>query len=238
MPPRTVPTHPVGRRVAAVAALLAGAGAGAQPLQWTGHVAVASELTDRGLLVGPRRPSLQAALTAVHNQRWTWSFSASVPSGHERQGRVSAQVGRYERLSDDWQLDAGLAYYAYPGDTVAARANRWELQAGAAYRDLLSLGVAALHFPAWPGQRAGLQWALDLGLRWPLAAGWSATASLGQADVPAQPRWRYRYGGLGLAWQTADWRLELNRLGSDDTARRVSGAAADARWSATLTRAW
>lgn len=137
--------------------VLAGGGAIAQPLQWVGQLAAASELTDRGLLIGPRRPQLQAAVTAVHDQRWTLSLSAGAPVGNLSQGRLLAQIGRYERLSDDWQLDAGLACYAYPGDAEAGNGDRWELQLGAGFRDVLSLG---------------------------------------HADLPAVPQWRYRYGGL------------------------------------------
>jgi hypothetical protein len=216
-------------------ALLSAGGVGAQPLQWAGQLAAATELTDRGLLIGPRRPTLQAGLTAAHDQGWALSLSASTPLGALRQGRVLAQISRYRRLSDDWQVEGGLAYYAYPGDATAGNGNRWELQSGASYRDVLSVGLTALHYPAWPGRRAGLQWAVDLGLRWPMAAGWSVTASLGRADLPPVPQRHYRYGGLGLAWQGDAWRLELNRLGSDATARRVMGPAGQSRWSATAT---
>lgn len=214
---------------------LAGGAAAAPSLQWTGQLAVASELSDRGLVIGPRRPTAQASLTGVIDQRWTLGMSASAPLGFARQGRVLAQLGRYERLSDDWQLDAGLGFYAYPGDDGAGRGNRWELMAGASWRDLFSGSLTALHYPAWPGQRAGLQWAMDLVGRWPIAGGWSATISLGRADLPVLPDRRYRYGGLGLAWQQGGWRLELNRLGSSGTARAIMGPAARPRWSGSAS---
>jgi hypothetical protein len=212
---------------------LAAGPAGAQDLQWTGHLAAATELSDRGLVVGPRRPTLQASLTAALDQRWTLGLSASAAPGAAREGRVLGQIGRYQRLSDDWQVEAGLGYYAYPGNPRAGKGDRWELTAGASWRDLFSGSVTALHYPAWPGQRAGLQWALDLAGRWPIAGGWSATASLGRADLPVLPDRRYRYAGLGLAWQDGRWRVELNRLGSDATARAVMGQAARPRWSAS-----
>jgi hypothetical protein len=149
------------------------------------------------------------------------------------QGRVLGQLGRYEQLSDDWQIEAGLGYYGYPGDEVAGRGNRWELTTGATWRDLFSANLTALHYPAWPGQRAGLQWAMDLAGRWPISGAWSATFSLGQADLPALPDRRYRYAGLGLARQEGPWRIELNRLGSSATARHILGQAAQPRWSAS-----
>lgn len=214
-------------------ALLGAGPARAQALQWTGQLAAATELSDRGLVIGPRRPTLQASLTGVLDRRWTLALSASAPLGAARQGRVLGQLGRYEQLSDDWQIEAGLGYYGYPGDEVAGRGNRWELTTGATWRDLFSANLTALHYPAWPGQRAGLQWAMDLAGRWPISGAWSATFSLGQADLPALPDRRYRYAGLGLARQEGPWRIELNRLGSSATARHILGQAAQPRWSAS-----
>ncbi len=85
-------------------ALPAGSPAAAQALQWTGQLAAASELSDRGLVIGPRRPTLQASLTAVLDRRWTLGLGTSSPLGAGRQARVLAQLGRYEAVSDDCQL--------------------------------------------------------------------------------------------------------------------------------------
>ncbi len=215
--------------------LLAAGQASAQPGPWSGQLAAATELSDRGLVIGPRKPTLQASVTGVIDRRWILGLSASAPVGYGRQGRLLAQVGRYAPLSDDWQVEAGLGYYGYPGDSVAGRGNRWELTAGASWRDLFSGNLTALHYPAWPGQRAGLQWALDLAGRWPIAGGWSATFSLGRADLPVLPDRRYSYAGIGLAWQADGWRFEFNRLGASATARAIMGQAAQARWSASTS---
>ena len=235
-PFRTLVPRPPG--LAALALWLLHLPGAAQPISGTGELAAATELTDRGLLVGTDRPVLQAAYTLVLDRRWTLGLTSSLPLGEPGQRRLLASLGRYDTLSDDWQLDTQLAYYGYPGDAHAGEFNRWELQVGGSYRDVFNLGLTALHYPAWPGQRGGLQWALDLGLRWPLAGGWSATASLGRADLPPLPRLRYTYAGLGLAWQAGDWRLELNRLGSDARARRIMGPLAERRWSASVSWAF
>lgn len=203
----------------------------AQPLHWQGQLALASELTDRGISVFPRRPTLQAD-GLVARGRWSLAAAASTDLAGRGEHRVLARVSHYRSLSDDWQLDAGLGWYGYPGDRRTRAYDRTEAGVGLAFRDLLSLNLTAIDYRAWPGRRAGLQWALDAGLRWPLGDAWSVTASVGEADLPPQPDRRYRYGGVGLAWQQGRWRLEMNRLGAGRAARYLAGEAGRARWSA------
>ena len=235
---------PAGRvRATAIAAfawataLTATSPAAAQPLQWQGQVAVASELTDRGLSVYPRRPTLQAD-GQVARGHWSLAAAASTDLAGRGEYRVLGRVSYYRSLSDDWQLDAGLGWYGYPGDSWARAFDRHEAGLGLGFRDVLSLNLTAIDYRAWPGRRAGLQWALEAGLRWPLSEAWSVTASVGEADLPPLPDRRYRYGGIGLGWQHADWRLELNRLGADGTARRYMGNAGRARWSALVLKSF
>ncbi|NRF65831.1 hypothetical protein HLB44_02405 [Aquincola sp. S2] len=218
--------------VAAVVAASAGPAA-AEPLQWQGQAALATELTDRGLSVFERRPTLQAEL-GVSRGRWALGAALSARAADGRDRRVLARLSHYRTLSDDWQLDGGLGYYGYPGGVYARSFNRVEASAGASFRDLLSFNLTALHYRAWRGRRGGLQWAFDAGLRWPLAGAWSLTASLGQADVPPLPQRRYHYGGVGVAWAASGWRVELNRLGADSTAQRLLGETAHPRWSAVV----
>lgn len=220
----------------AALALVAG-GVAAQPLQWQGQLAVASELTDRGVSVYPRRPTLQAD-AQVARGHWSLAAAASTDLAGRGERRVLVRVSHYRTLSDDWQLDAGLGWYGYPGGGWARAFDRAEAGVGLGFRDVLALNLTAIDYRAWPGQRAGLQWALDAGLRWPLGDAWSVTASLGQADLPPQPDRRYRYGGIGLAWQQGGWRVELNRLGAGGTARSALGDAARARWSALVLRSF
>jgi hypothetical protein len=206
----------------------------AQPLRWQGQVALASELTDRGLSVFARRPTLQADL---HVARGRWALGAAISAGlggQGRDGRVLARLAHYRPLSDDWQVEGGLGYYAYTGDAYARAFDRAEASAGASYRDLLAFSVSALDVRGWRGRRGGLQWAFDAGARWPLGGPWSLTASLGQADLMSRPDRRYRYGGLGMAWQAGAWRVELNRLAADAHARRLLADTARPRWSALV----
>ena len=224
--------------MAAVALAGSAGSAAAQPLQWQGQLALASELTDRGLSVYPRRPTLQAD-GQVARGHWSLAAAASTDLSSNGRHRVLARVSHYRSLSDDWQLDAGIGWYGYPGDRWARIYDRTEAGIGLGFRDLLSLNLTAIDYHrAWPGRCGGLQWALEAGARWPLGDAWSLTASLGQADLPPQPDRRYRYGGVGLAWQRADWRVEINRLGTDGAARYAFGDAARARWSALVLKSF
>ena len=220
----------------AVLAAAAGAAA-AQPLQWQGQLALASELTDRGVSIYPRRPTLQAD-AQVARGKWSLAGAASTDLAGRGEYRVLVRLSHYRSLSDDWQLDAGIGWYGYPGGGWARAFDRAEAGIGLGFRDVLSFNLTAIDYSTWPGRRAGLQWALDAGLRWPLGEAWSVTASLGQADLPPLPDRRYRYGGVGLAWQQGAWRLELNRLGADSAGRQVLGDAARARWSALVLRSF
>jgi hypothetical protein len=205
-------------------------------VEWQGELAAASELIDRGLAIGPRRPLLQAQVSGYFGASWSASLAASVQDNRLDNTRVLARLGRSWSLSNDWQAEAGLGYYAYPGDARYRSFDRSEFGVSASFRDLLSLGLTAIHYPAWPGSRAGLHWAMDIGLRWPLAENWSATASLGRADAPMYSSVRYTYAGLGLAWQQGAWRAELNRLGASASSLRWAGDLAQWRWSATIAR--
>lgn len=229
----------------AVAALLlaCSAGAAAQPVEWQGELALASELTDRGLVVGPRRALLQGQLSAYLGSQWSASLAASAQREGLRYSRVLARLGRNWTLSNDWQLDTGLSYYAYPGDSSQRRYDRFEAAAVAGYRDVLSLGLTALHYAE---RSHGLPWAADLGLRWPLAGvvsglgapaeAWSLTASVGRATLLQATAFHYSYGSLGLAWQQGAWRAEVNRLAADGKAGAWVGRPQPARWAAVLAR--
>lgn len=236
---RTTPALPA--MVLAAATLAAPAAAAGSTVQWQGELALASAITDRGLLVGPDRPALQAqlagSLPGAAGSGWSAGLAASVQGRDGRHRRRLVWLSTYRPLDNDWQAGAVLGDYAYPGGDAGARAfDRSEAGVHLAWRDLFTAGVTAIHYPAWPGRRAGLQWAFDIGARWPLGGPWSLTASLGRADMPPLPERRYTYGGLGLAWESGDWRLQLDHLGTDAAARRRLGESARARWSVLAVR--
>jgi hypothetical protein len=215
------------------AALLLAAAASAQPLQWHGEVAMASELSDRGLLVGPLRPAAQAQLSAWIGPDWT--ALVHVASQKDSQ-RVLARLAYTQAFSNDWQGELGLSAYRYSG-LLSDVLNHLELGAGLTFRDMWSVTLSSQRYGQAPGRSAPKPvWALDTGLRWPLDAHWSLNASLGMAELPYDRGLRYRYGSLGMGWSRDGWRVGLDRVGTDATARRLLAPSARSRWSAVVAR--
>jgi uncharacterized protein (TIGR02001 family) len=200
------------------------------------EAALSSELTDRGLSIGPRRPVAQGLLTFNDPAGWSVGLGASMHSQGRDTGRLLARASRYAALPGDWQIQAGLLYYAYTSS--AARAyDRAEANLGWTYRDTLSLGLSASRATGSRAQGSGrLQRAVDVGWRWPVTDRLDFSSSLGHADLAPYPGTRYTYGHAGLDWHSGPWRLELNYVASDDRARRLVGDGARPRWSATVAR--
>ncbi len=200
------------------------------------EVALSSELTDRGLSIGPRRPVAQGMLTFHPATGWSAGLGASLSSQGLDTTRLVAHASRYAALSNDWQLQAGMRYYAYT--SPAARAyDRAEANLAWAYRDTLSLGFSASRGTG--SRRPGghrLQPAADMGWRWPLAQQAALSAGLGYSELPQHAGRGYAYGNAGIDWQGVGWRLELSYIANDGRARRLLGDSARPRWSATIAR--
>ena len=246
------------RAVAGVVLLVAGASlalpARAQSSTVNGTVALSSQLVDRGQAITRRTPVLQGAVS------WTlpagWSLGLSAGTEVRSPGRVVealAQASRHWSLSDDWQMQAGLLYYRYPGSRRSRAYDRAETGLDWTYRDVLSLGLSAIYlFGTRQHQPRG---AADLNLHWPLTRQLSLSAGAGVAQTLAQPYRRYRYGydypvrsksrnelygygHLGLLWDHGPWRVEFDRLLGDRATRRQWDAMDASAWVATLSRSY
>ncbi|QWT18902.1 hypothetical protein KPL74_14245 [Bacillus sp. NP157] len=195
----------------------------AQAGDWTGTAAVSSQLVDRGVAVTPPGAVAQGAVSWVSRDGWSLGVSASYQT--HSPGRVAetlAQVARAWSLTDDWQMQASLLHYRYPGNNAGARTyDRTELGVSWIWRDVLTLGASAIQLAHRGGGPRG---AADVGFRWPLLPHLSATAGAGIAQYLA-PLYRYygqgsrpdryRYGHAGLVWQDGPWRLELIHVFTD-----------------------
>lgn len=246
------PSHPAARvraRVGAArrqAAVAAGlgllAGGPAQALDTQLQLAAASRLTERGLIVGRERPVLQLQLGVASAGGSSAELAWAAQAGSLRDARLVARLGQAFTIDNDWQADAALAYYGYPG-RGDSRYDRIDLAVGLRWRDLFSLGLSGQRYrDSADGGDGTLPWALDLGARWPLAAlgpRWSLQGTLGQASVPRWPRERYGYGSLGLAWQHEQGGgLSLSRIAASPAARRRLGDSARSHWSLAWTQAF
>lgn len=222
-----------GRCLAGGVVLLFAQAVSAQSVGVSGVLTVASEFTDRGLRLGPRKPTLEGELSAPLFGPWSASLGAGVQDDPAREHRVVARVTRYWTLSNDWQADAGLGWYDHQSAHDGRRYEYAEVGASLAFRDVLSLGVSTRQYAGRNGQ---LRWGLDAKARWPIVQDWSINGSVGWAQLPTASTQGYRYGGAGIGWQRRSWSAGLARIATDATARSELGDAAQPRWSAFIAK--
>ncbi|HKT27259.1 hypothetical protein [Dyella sp.] len=228
----------------------------AQTNAFSGTVALNSQLVDRGVAITPVTPVLQGAASWATASGWVFGLSAGTQARRPRHGSdVLAQVDHYWLLSGDWRMQAGLAYYTYPGNASARAFDRAEASVGWLYRDVLSFGLSAVTLTR--GNNHQPRGAADVDFHWPLPAHFSLTAGVGVAQplpawsysggaaygTPAYPgsyyytyhRQRpssyYGYGQVGLAWAYDAWRVELDRIATDPSQRQMAAAP----WVATIS---
>jgi len=237
-----MPTPPARRLNRAALALIALAAqnlpAAAQPLAWAGEASLGSDLSERGISLWPGAAVAQALVAVSDAATWSASLAAAKPlgggggsGGGSRGSQIAGSVAAYLALSPDWQAQARLAAYAYPGMS-ARQYDRAEATLGIAFRDLVSFEASASRLrddePHWYP-------AFDLGLRWPLATQWALAAGVGSAELPNWPGTHYRYADIGLVWRAGAWRAAVSRLGASGEARRFVGDKAGPRTALSLT---
>lgn len=243
-----------GLPLAALLAILAIAPLHAQTSTFSGTVALSSQLVDRGVAVTPVTPVLQGAASWATANGWVLGLSAGIQTRTPRHGSdVLAQLDHYWLLGGDWRMQAGLAYYAYPGNASAGAFDRAEASVGWIYRDVLTFGLSAISLTR--GSNHQPRGAADVDFHWPLPAHFSLTAGVGVAQpLPAWSRYSspaydstratfppypyrqrpgpyYGYGQVGLAWAYDAWRVELDRIATDPSQRQMAAAP----WVATIS---
>lgn len=226
--------------VAVVLALAAGRSAQAQTGPWQGSVATSSQLVDRGLAIGPRRPVLQGAVSWTSDDGWTLGAAAAAQLDTPgRLAEATAQLSRSWRVSGHSQIQAGLVYYDYRPLGPAPGYRRAEADLSWIYRDILVLNVSATR-PLGSGWSRTVG-AVDLNLRWPLAPHLSLVSGVGVAQFQyygyhAGRTDLYGYGDAGLAWTRGPLRLEVSRVVTRNAPYRRPGTGGLAPWLATV--AW
>ncbi|WP_109125068.1 TorF family putative porin [Dyella sp. C11] len=241
------------RWLCAFAALAVGSGASgaahAQSSNLSGTVGLSSQLVDRGLAITPDTTIAQGAVSWTLPSGWAFGAAASTEVRDATPlAEAFAQASHFWRLTPDWQFEAGLAYYDYPGRGGGAF-NRAEGSANWIYRDVLTLGASAI-YPTG-GTDHALRGAADVDFHWPLPwhVSFAAGAGYAQAQVPyyrVYPNGHgsygyhggdrvnsYGYGHLGLIWAQGPWRVEVDRMFVDASLRSENLAASP--WVATLS---
>jgi uncharacterized protein (TIGR02001 family) len=229
----------------------------AQATNWNGTVALSSQLVDRGQAVSPQTTILQGAGSYSFASGWSLGLSASTEvRSPDRLAEALAQISRYWSLATDWQMQAGLAYYDYPGNARARTYERVEGTLDWIYRDVLTFGLSAIY-----GVNAGaprLRGAADVNFHWPLPAHFAFSAGAGvtrSAVSPcnaggqpcassyeyAQPGYyetvpaeTYGYGHAGLIWSKGPWHMELDRVATNGLTH-PHGSFETAPWVATIS---
>lgn len=226
--------------------------------QFSGTVALSSQLVDRGFAITPETAIAQGAVS------WTslggWSVGASASTEVRSAAPIAeaiAHASRYWALSADWQMQAGLAYYDYPSHGDSQLLDRAEASLNWSYRDVLTLGFSAIYGVGSGAHR--LRGAGDIDFHWPLPWHFSLAAGAGIAQYvgnyasaggydpgsyyggsyasyyPSHRTQTYGYGHAGLVWSVGSWRMELDRIFVEQDMRRQWGSHAPEPWVATLS---
>lgn len=225
----------------------------AQSTTFSGAAALSSGLFDRGQAITGNTPVLQGAASLTSATGWSLGLSGSTElrsPGHLVEALV--QVSRDWSLSSDWQMQASLLYYRYPGENGSRASDRAETGIHWTYRDVLTLGLSAIDVIG--AREHQLSGAADLSFHWPLAWHFSLSAGVGVAQPTLAPYTRYRngyssyrdsdhsglhgYGHAGLLWSNGPWQIELDRIMADPAAQRQWAAMDASPWVATISRSF
>jgi uncharacterized protein (TIGR02001 family) len=229
----------------------------AQTSTLTGTVALSSQLVDRGVAITPVTPIAQGALSWASASGWVLGVSAGTEIrsvGHSSE--ALAQAAHYWSLTDDWRMQAGVTYYAYPGNPGARAFDRTETSLNWMYRDVLTFGLSAICLTRGNDQHP--RGAADVNFHWPLP--WHLSLSAGAGVIQSllgrtwtggygysyggypypygnmpRPSSYYGYGHLGLVWSYDSWQVELDRITTVPNIGRQSGGLVAAPWVATVS---
>lgn len=211
-----------------------------------GIVALSSQLVDRGLAVTPATPILQGAVFWASPSGWSLGVSGSAETrspGHLVE--TLAQASHSWVLSSDWQMQAGLLYYDYPGNSRSSAYDRAELGVSWIYRDILTFAVSGARVVHTDDHRT--RGAADLDFHWPLMWHFSLSAGAGIAQtlMPSHGPYsygvanHYTYGHAGLIWSDGPWRVEFEHIANNQDLRwSRHNSSAVATWVTTISRSF
>lgn len=218
---------------------------------FSGQVAVGSQLVDRGLAITSARPVVQGAVTWATPDGWSVGASAgALMSSPGNIAESMLQGSRAWAVSTDWQVQGSLMYYRYTRPGISRVYSRTEAGMAWVYRDTLTLSLSAVHALNGPDHK--VRPGADIDFRWPLPWGLSLSAGVGvsQTLVAAEryspnrvriiyPRVaEYRYGHVGLAWVRGPWRVDLGRVATDLGDKDHRGNLDAAPWVGTISRSF
>lgn len=207
-----------------------------------GSVALTTDYLLRGVSQSNGSPALQADLHYQTPSGWLaglWASSVDLDPEDGRTAELNVFFGYSRPLAGDWSMKLVAVHYAYPDNTPAGLYNYDELIAGATYRDLLFMTVAAS--PNTPHEiapgiaRDHTAFSYDLALRYPLQGTWSALGGLGYYDLKGPNGAGYAYWSAGVGYDFDPWHLEMAWFGTTPAAEALFDADTPrSHWAATL----
>jgi uncharacterized protein (TIGR02001 family) len=216
-------------------ASLAGSDVGAQTRSLSAEVALSSDLTDRGILIGPRSPITQAQLTLYDASGWSGSVAVGAQVGAPNPSQVLLR-GSYEwQVNNDWRMQAGALYYSYPSDEQLQLFDHTEVALSAGFRDVVAMSVATHNFTTANDQPRA-RWTAEMAFRWPLTETSALSWGLGQAWLDQQGK--YRYWHIGSTWHVQPWRVDVAYVATDKDAERLFGEIALPHWIFSVARSF
>lgn len=244
----------------------------AGPTTFNGTAALSSQLVDRGQAITGDTPIVQAAVSWTFPDEGAasltlpsgWSLGLSGATKLRSPGRLVealVQASRYWSLSDNWQMQANLLYYRYPGDAGSKAFDQAETGVNWSYRDVLTFGLSAIYVVGAKGPQP--RGAADINFHWPLARHFSLSAGAGITQSLMTPYTSYRhvyadsydhhayaghsgsvraghysYGHVGLLWRNGPWQIELDRIVAAPQAQQQWNNPGASPWVATISRSF
>jgi len=214
----------------------------AAELQVGGSLTATSDYVFRGISQNRGDPALQGDVHLQSSRGWTVGLWASQVSllRDSHSAELDAYASWRWPLAQQFGLEAGAVYYAYPDDPRPAPYDYLELMARLTWQDLLTLGVAVapevnLFRFGYGLVRDQLTMTTELTAQGAIGRGWSVNAGIGYYDAPDLDM-SYAYGSAGLALDWKQLRAELSYIEVQDASDRpyLSGLAGGP-WVATLS---
>lgn len=191
-------------------AILAGAAARADAVEWGGMLALNSETVYRGISQTDGRPGWAADLHMEVGPLWTLGIGATAERlpGQSAGAQLSVYLDRHWRLGDEWAARLGLRHIESPWRAMPSHARHDELAGAIDWRGRWQASLA--FSPNYPGYSRegrllhGRAWSAELTWHQPLGNGFLVDAGIGHSDFPGALKLSYPYASVSLGHALGD----------------------------------
>lgn len=205
----------------------------------TGSVALTTDYLYRGISQTDGQPAAQAGVQFQSPTGWNagmWGSSVDFQNGANLAYELDLQAGYTRQLSPDWSTQLSYVHYAYLNDNDSGY-DYDEVSASVTYQQRATASVS------WsPNTSKHTYWGVvsdkqaltyELSVLQPLHPRWSIYAGAGYYDLRDLVDTGYWYWSTGLAFTWQGVQVDLLRIDTDATAKRLFESGS--RWTAALT---